>query len=88
MIVKAKAPEARTVTIDGTVEEFALIYAATRPGRRTNAQLDALKMLGNLIRVSDSGIADAGTLLEAEDNERKASDTAKEAAINGAGHEE
>jgi len=52
MIVKAKAPEARTVTIDGTVEEFALIYAATRPGRRTNAQLDALKMLGNLIRAS------------------------------------
>lgn len=67
MDVKISAPREREVTISGSLDELALLYQATRQGRRTKVEQRKLAELGDALIAGDADLA--ALVAAAEDEE-------------------
>lgn len=64
MKVVTATSDQRTVTLEATIDELVVLYDATRKGRRSKMQEQALLDFGNLLRESDR---DLKSVIEAAD---------------------
>ncbi len=65
MKVVTQSNSQRIVTLEATIDELVVLYDATRKGRRSRAQEQALLDFGDLLRASDADLD--GIIVEDDD---------------------